>query len=69
MRTIARILRRVVKWAAITFGVLVLVLAVGGFLIFRAIVEPDSAKFGTVPDEAKAAGRTRESLPAGSEPT
>jgi hypothetical protein len=68
MRTIATILRRVVKWAAITLGVLVLVVVVGGFLILRAIVEPDSAKFGTIPDEAKAAGRTRESLPAVAKP-
>jgi len=68
MRSIAVILRRVVKWAAISLGVLVLAVVVGGFLIFRAIVEPDSAKFGTIPDEAKAAGRTRESLPAVARP-
>ena len=68
MKSIATILRRVIKWAAISLGVLVLVLIVGGFLVFRAIVEPDSAKFGTIPDEAKAAGRTRESLPAVAKP-
>jgi hypothetical protein len=41
---------------------------VAGFLVFRAIVEPDSAKFGTIADEAKAAGLTRQSLPALAKP-
>jgi hypothetical protein len=68
MSSIARISRRIVKWAAISLAVLLLALVVGGFLIFRAIVEPDSARFGTVPDEAKAVGRTRESLPAVAKP-
>ena len=68
MTRIAVILRRIVKWAAISLGVLVLVLVVGGFFVFRAIVEPDSAKFGTLPDEAKAAGRGPESLPAVAKP-
>jgi hypothetical protein len=68
MRRIAAILRRVLKWAAISLGVLVLVPVVGGFFVFRAIVEPDSTKFGTIPDEAKAVGRTPESLPAAGEP-
>src|SRR6266478_2865204 len=68
MRSIAAIVRRILKWAAISLGVLFLVLVVGGFLAFRAIVEPDSAKFGTIPDEAKAAGRTRQSLPAVAKP-
>jgi hypothetical protein len=68
MRSIAAVLRRVLKWAAISLGVLLLVLVVGGFLVFRAIVEPDSANFGTIPDEAKAAGRTRQTLPAVAKP-
>src|SRR5271154_3092182 len=68
MSTIAAILRRVLKWAVITLGVLCVVLVVGGFLVFRAIVEPDSAKFGTIPDEAKAAGRAPQSLPAVAKP-
>ena len=68
MSTIATILRRVLKWAVITLGILVVVLVVGGFLVFRAIVEPDSAKFGTIPDEAKRAGRTEQSLPAVAKP-
>jgi len=63
MRTIAAILRPILKWAAISLGVLIVVVLVGGFVAFRMIVEPDSAKFGTVPDEAKAAGRTAQSLP------
>ena len=68
MGKIAAILRRIVKWVAISLGVLVIAAFVGGFLLFRAIVEPDSAKFGTVPDEAKAVGRTRETLPAVAKP-
>ena len=68
MGSIAAILGRVVKWAAITLGVLVVVLVVAGFFVFRAIVEPDSAKFGTIPDEAKAAGRTPQTLPAVAKP-
>ncbi len=68
MRSIAAILRQILKWAAVSLGVLLLVLVVGGFLVFWAIVEPDSAKFGTIPDEAKAAGRTRQTLPAFAKP-
>ena len=68
MRTIAALLRRVLKWAVVVVVGLSLVLLVGGVLALRAIVEPDSAKFGTIPDEAKAAGRTRESLPVAGEP-
>ena len=64
MRTIAAIVKRVLKWVAISLGVLVLAAVVGGFFVFRAIVEPDSAKFGTIADEAKRAGRTPQSLPA-----
>jgi hypothetical protein len=64
MRTIAAILRRVFKWAVISLAVLCVVLVMGGFLAFRLIVEPDSGKFGTIPDEAKLAGRTRQTLPA-----
>jgi hypothetical protein len=68
MRMIAAIIRRVLKWTAISLGVLVLAAVIGGFFMFRAIVEPDRAKFGTIPDEAKAAGRTRETLPAVAKP-
>ena len=68
MSTIAAILKRVVKWAAITLGVLILLLIFAGGVAFRAIVEPDSAKFGTIADEAKTAGRTPESLPAVARP-
>ncbi len=68
MTTIAAVLRRVLKWAVIALGVLGVVLVLGGFLAFRVIVEPDSGKFGTVPDEAKIAGRTRETLPAVARP-
>lgn len=68
MSRIAVIVRGIVKWAAISAGVLLVVLVIAGILAFRAIVEPDSSAFGTVPDEAKRAGRTRESLPAVAKP-
>lgn len=64
MSIILATLLRVLKWAVISLAVLCLVLVVGGILVFRAIVEPDSAKFGTIPDEAKVAGWTRQRLPA-----
>src|SRR6266566_199558 len=64
MGTIVAVLRRVLKWSVAVLAVLSVVLLVGAFLVLWALVEPDSAKFGTIPDEAKAAGRTRETLPA-----
>ena len=64
MSTIATLLGRVLKWAMISAGVVLLVAVVGGFFLARALVEPDSARFGTLPDEAKAAGLTREALSA-----
>jgi hypothetical protein len=63
-----RIIGRVLKWLAISLGVLIVIAIVGGFFAFRAIVEPDSGKFGTVPDEAKAANWTRQRLPALAKP-
>ncbi|MBV9560581.1 MAG: hypothetical protein JOY90_08980 [Bradyrhizobium sp.] len=57
-----RIAIRIFKWTAISLAVLSLLLVVGGVLLFQALVEPDSAKFGTIPDEAKKANRTRQSL-------
>ena len=68
MSTIAAIVRRIVKWAAITLGVLIVLVILGGGVAFRALVEPDSARFGTIPDEAKTAGRTAQSLPALAKP-
>jgi hypothetical protein len=56
--------RRIVKWTVISLVSLVVIVCVAGLLIVRAVVEPDSSKFGTVPDEAKKAGWTREKLPA-----
>src|SRR5690242_20669975 len=64
MRTIARILRRVLKWTTIALGVLAQVVIIGGGLVFRAIVEPDSGQFGKPPDETRQAGRTAQSLAA-----
>ena len=62
------VLVRILKWAVIALVGLVVVLSVAGLLIVRALVEPDSAKFGTVPDEAKVAGRTAQTLPAVAKP-
>jgi hypothetical protein len=68
MRTIGALLLRVVKWVAVVAAVLVVVLVVGGFLVVRAIVEPDRASFGSVPDEAKRANLTRDKLPGAADP-
>jgi hypothetical protein len=68
LRTIATIAGRALKWIAITLGILCVAAIVGGFFAFRVLVEPETAKFGTVPDEAKAAGRTAQSLPAVARP-
>jgi hypothetical protein len=68
MKIIRVRLRVILKWALIALGGLSVLLVVAGFLVFRAIVEPESAKFGTIPDEAKAAGRTQQSLPAVAKP-
>jgi len=47
---------RVLKWTAVTLLALGVVAAVGGYLVVRAIVEPDADRFGTVEDEAMKAG-------------
>ena len=61
-------LRRILKWMASVVLALVLVVAVAGFLALRAFVEPDEELFGTIPDEAMAAGLTREDFTAASDP-
>jgi hypothetical protein len=66
--TIMTALGRILKWAAIALGVLAFVAVVAGILVVRTIIEPDRAKFGTIPDEAKAAGRTRQTLAASAAP-
>jgi hypothetical protein len=68
MSIIATIARRILKWVVIAVCVLILLAIFGGGVAFRYLVEPDSAKFGTIPDEAKAAGRTHQSLPAVAKP-
>ncbi|OAF18605.1 hypothetical protein [Bradyrhizobium neotropicale] len=59
---------RILKWAIVSLAVLSVLLVVGGVVLFRAIVEPESDKFGTVPDEAKLANRPRQSLSAVAKP-
>lgn len=63
-----RIAIRVFKWTVISLAALSVLLVIGGVALFRAIVEPDTAKFGTIPDEAKLANRSRQSLPAVAKP-
>jgi hypothetical protein len=60
--------RRILKWVVISLVGVAVILSVVVVLIARALVEPDSAKFGTVPDEAKKAGWTRQKLPAVAKP-
>ena len=61
-------LRRVLKWVAGLILVLVVTVGIVGFLVLRAFVEPDEDLFGTLPDEAKAAGLTRADFTAAPEP-
>ena len=61
-------LRRIVKWVAGVLAVLVLVVAVAGFFLLRALVEPDEELFGNVQDEAMQAGLTRADFIAAPEP-
>ncbi|WGD54704.1 hypothetical protein QA641_12800 [Bradyrhizobium sp. CB1650] len=63
-----RIAIRIFKWAVVSLAVLSVLLVVGAILLFRAIVEPESEKFGTRPDEAKQANRPRQSLRAVAKP-
>lgn len=63
-----RTFRRILKWTGISLLALVVVVGVVAVFVVRALIEPDSAKFGTVPDEAKKAGWTREMLPAVAKP-
>lgn len=59
---------RMLKWAAISLVAVSLVAVIAGVLALLSLVEPETAKFGTIPDEAKAAGRMRASLPAIAKP-
>lgn len=61
-------LRRIVGWVAGVLVTLVLVVAVAGFFVVRALVEPDAELFGKVQDEATRAGLTRSDFVAAAEP-
>ncbi len=68
MVTSGRRIRRFFSW---TLGIIVGLAVVGVIataLIVRAFIEPDARAFGTVEDEAKHAGLTREDFPAAPEP-
>ncbi|MGE0418920.1 MAG: hypothetical protein AB7O80_19115 [Acetobacteraceae bacterium] len=68
MRVLFRALRHAVKWIAIGFSILVPLTVIGAAALLWAIIEPDSSRFGTIPDEAKAAGRSPASLAAANDP-
>ena len=59
---------RILGWLVAVLTGLALVVAVLGFFLVRSFVEADSDRFGTLPDEAKAANRDAESLKAAGEP-
>ncbi len=61
-------LRRILKWVGGVLVTLVLVVAVAGFFLVRALVEPDEELFGNVQDEAMLAGLTRSDFTAAPEP-
>lgn len=63
MRTFATALRRIVKWVLIGIAALVPLVVIGALVLLWVVTEPDSSKFGTVPDEAKQAERTPQSFP------
>ena len=59
MSRLSSLLARVLKWAALALAGIVVVALAGAALAFYLLVEPQWSKFGTKPDEAMAAGRTR----------
>jgi hypothetical protein len=59
-----RTLRCILKWTAMALVGVAVILSVTAVLVVRALVEPDSAKFGTMPDEAMKAGWTHDKLAA-----
>ncbi|SHG86463.1 hypothetical protein SAMN02745157_4965 [Kaistia soli DSM 19436] len=68
MSTIMRRIVRFLAWGvAILAGVFVLV-AIGGIILVRSLVEPDSGKFGHVEDEARHVGLDRSYFHAADDP-
>lgn len=63
-----RLLKRVAQWIAGIAFVLLMAIAVGGFFLLRAFVEPDEAAFGNVQDEATTVGLTGAHFKAASDP-
>ncbi|TPE49245.1 hypothetical protein [Amaricoccus solimangrovi] len=59
---------RIIGWILAVLAGLALFVLIVGFFAVRGFVEPDSGSFGTLPDEAKQAGRDAESLRAAGEP-
>lgn len=60
--------RRILGWTLGIVAGLAVVAVIATVLVVRAVIEPDARAFGTIQDEALAAGRTRESFPAAGEP-
>ncbi|WP_347267771.1 hypothetical protein [Paracoccus sp. (in: a-proteobacteria)] len=63
-----RLLKRLVAWLAGLVVVLALIVAVAGFFLLRAFIEPDRAAFGNVRDEALQAGLDASHFKAAEEP-
>lgn len=63
-----RFLKRLVLWLAGTAVVLALVIAITGFFLLRAFIEPDAEAFGNIKDEAAAAGLDGSHFKAADEP-
>lgn len=62
MATTAGRIGRIVKRSVVILAGLLVVLLVVGFFVVRAVIEPRWDEFGTVEDEAKKAGLTREGI-------
>lgn len=68
MGTVGRYIWRICKWTVATLAGLTLLLIAGAALTIWWLIEPDTAKFGHVQDEALRANRLAESLRGADEP-
>ena len=63
-----RFLKRLVAWLAGLALVLVLVIGIAGYVLLRGFIEPDREAFGTIKDEAAAAGLSGDDFRPADEP-
>jgi mono/diheme cytochrome c family protein len=59
MSRLSSLLARVLKWVALALTAIVVIAIVGAVVAYYTFVAPQWSQFGTKPDEAMAAGRTR----------